>query len=329
MKKFLLCSLSALFILSTLFTVSASKEVNGWIIPDGFHLDQGGIISPVTADVGADGTVSVANGGWYTDGSTWGGIASAKKYTLDGLKVEVQFSKVSQEGDRWICIGFLEKPDIFKVKDIGSNKGYANLIRPKDKTDNSALNWQGFEAISSFSPGSAPVNTIFADNMKLTMEVKKDGANYKFILNGVESPAYANLASVFVNDAAHIVVAASGQNAIDKDYAYTVKVTGKIAPDAPATSTPTTTTPSTTTTTPAKDTTKQDVTKADTDKEDTAVKDNDKTTKDDTAKADTKSTEDVADVDTGMSGGMIAIIIIVGVVIIGIIVALIAKKKKK
>jgi len=249
-------------VLTSVLTVSAS-DTTGWTIPKGFPLGSSSEITPVTASVDAGGLLHVSNGGWYTDGTSWGGAVSDKKYKLDGLKVEVEFSAVSASDDRWVSIDFLEKPDIFKVKDIKSNRGYATLIRPKDKDNNSSLNWQHYELLDKFNNVSnQPVQANFEKGLKLTMEVKKDGDNYAFYLNGVQSNyAFLNFNDIFTNGEAYVVVAASGKIA-DKDaYQYTVKVTTgntnipsitptPIVPDKPATTTPTTPVKPTTPTTP-------------------------------------------------------------------------------
>ena len=236
MKKFLVCTLTALLVLTFGISVVAAndygyEEVGDWYVGKGFPVDgtDGEISKPVVSE-GQNGLVNVGTGGWYTDGSSWGGIASKDLYMLDGLTVELQFSNREEAGDRWINIGFFEKPDIFKVGDIPSNRGYGNLIRPSND-DNEAIYWQHIEAVQAFSPVGQDVAVPFTDDVKLVMEVKKtEAGNWKFILNGNESAEYTNFDDVFKGDRAYIVIASSGQNAIDPDsYAYTVKVTGQKA----------------------------------------------------------------------------------------------------
>ncbi len=234
MKKLLLCTLAALMVFALGVAVSAEneygyQEVGDWYVGKGFPIagTDGEVSKPIVTE--GDGFVNVATGGWYTDGAIWGGIASKDLYMLDGLEVELQFSKVVDNGERWINIGFFEKPDIFKVSDIASNRGYGNLIRPS--AEDTAIHWNHIEAIKNFAPTGPVLSVPFTQDLKLTMKVQKlENGNWQFVLNDNPSPEYASFAEVFKGDRAYIVIATSAQHAIDKDsFKYTVKVTGEKA----------------------------------------------------------------------------------------------------
>ena len=233
MKRAISFALCALLIVASFSFIVSAKGLSDWTTTSGFKLKDSTEVVPVAAKETADG-IQVALGGYYTNGEDAGAIISNQKYQLDGLSVEVRFDKVSPTGDRWISIGLMEKPALFKTGDIASNRGYTNLIRPKaweaDALANSSIRWQHVEAIEKFGvTAEDAVTSAFEDGLTLKLEVNKVDDKYVFTLNGVKSTYdFSKLNDVFTDGEAHIVIAASGADAKAGDYNFTItKINGQ------------------------------------------------------------------------------------------------------
>lgn len=215
-KTALLLIISALFVAFTCIPASA-KGASDWVAGNGFLID--GKNSPVTVTETADG-VQVSHGGYYVNGVDWGGIASANKYKIDGLSVDVRFDTVpTPNDDNWIYIGFLSKPQLFQVGDIPGNPGYVCLIRFNSST------WEHYECVDSFAQSYAQTDNSFAvksgDTLKFAVKVVN--GEYVITLNGVECDTnFSNLPAVFPDGEAYIVISASQKDSAADAFKYTI-----------------------------------------------------------------------------------------------------------
>ena len=215
---------------------AGAKGAGDWVAGNGFLIDNAN--SPVTVTE-TDKGIQVSHGGYYVNGVDWGGVASAAKYKLDGLKVEVYYDKVPEaNSDNWIYIGFLSKPQLFQVGDIPGNPGYVCLIR----FDSGA--WQHFEAVDSFAQTASQNDDSFyvKSGDILTFEVKLVGGEFVLYLNGIESTVtFAALPDVFPDGEAHIVLSAYQVDSPADSFTYTiVSINGEktVAEKAPETTAP-------------------------------------------------------------------------------------------
>lgn len=176
----------------------------------------------------ADGGVAVSHGGYYTNGDTWGGVASKDKFLVNGIKVTVKFDQVPTvvDGeDCWAYIGFLNKPELFKVGAVANNKGFMNLIRFSNKK------WELYEGVSSFknvnSISSATEMFSLKSGDVVTVTAKLVNGFYEFTYtNGSNSVSYvyenAEFTNVFEEGMAHVVIAASCNGSTKDAFKYTI-----------------------------------------------------------------------------------------------------------
>lgn len=172
--------------------------------------------------------VTVSHGGYYTDGVNWGGVAAKTAVKLDGASATVKFEKVPSvvDGhDCWAYIGFLEKPELFKVGNVSGNKGFMNLIRF------SKNNWELYDGVTKFGgvktfEGSADIFRIKAGDT-ITVSAKLVDGKYEFTYaKGEKKVSYIyeneDFAKSFPEGMAHLVVAASCDNTSKDAFKYTI-----------------------------------------------------------------------------------------------------------
>lgn len=183
--------------------------------------------SPVTvADV--EGGVQVSHGGYYQDGKNWGGVALKDAYKLDGLSVTVKYDQVPEvtsATDCWICIDFLNKPQLFQVGDVAGNPGFMNLFRfgkPALELYNGITTFQGISGLEYDS-------SIFAikSGDVVTVSAKLEGDYYAFtITKGDKSYTYtyesSDFTKVFTDGKAHVALSASCKGSQKDAFKYTI-----------------------------------------------------------------------------------------------------------
>lgn len=172
--------------------------------------------------------VQVSHGGYYQDGKNWGGVALKDAYKLDGLSVTVKFDevpKVDSGKDCWICIDFLNKPQLFQVGDVPGNPGFMNLIRfgkPGLELYDGMTKFQGLTGLeydsSMFAIKSGDVVTVSA---------KLDGDYYAFTFaNGDKTYTYkyesSDFTKIFTDGKAHVAVSASCKGSQKDAFKYTI-----------------------------------------------------------------------------------------------------------
>lgn len=237
MKKILSVILASVLLCAAAAVVCSAEDTQNWIVGNGYNIvvptdEENGKMeveknSPVTVTENADGTVKVSHGGYYQDGENWGGVASKKTYTVDGLSVTVKFDKVPEVADGtdcWAYIGVLEKPQMFKVGKVPENRGFMNLIRF------SRDSWEFYNGIKDFSMlDSAQGNGAFAlksgDVVTVTFNKTESGRyvmtldnNGKKVTHETEVP----LESAFADGKAHVVVSASCIGSAAGAFEYTI-----------------------------------------------------------------------------------------------------------
>lgn len=183
--------------------------------------------SPVTvADV--EGGVQVSHGGYYENGKNWGGVALKDAYKLDGLSVTVKFDevpKVDSGKDCWICIDFLNKPQLFQVGDVPGNPGFMNLMR----FGKPALElYDGMTKFQSLT-GLEYDSSLFAikSGDVVTVSAKLDGDYYAFTFaNGDKTYTYkyesSDFTKIFTDGKAHVAVSASCKGSQKDAFKYTI-----------------------------------------------------------------------------------------------------------
>lgn len=185
--------------------------------------------SPVTVTASEDG-VTVSHGGYYQDGKNWGGVALKDAHLLDGLSVSVRFDElpeVTTATDCWICIDFLNKPQLFQVGAVSENPGLMDLIR----FGSSRL--ELYDGVTSFNGvKSLPVaadKTMYAVKKGdvLTLSAKLVGEYYEFTLsNGDKSVTWINdnaaFTKCFNEGKAHIAISASCKDSKKDAFKYTI-----------------------------------------------------------------------------------------------------------
>lgn len=169
--------------------------------------------SDVTITEVADGIqVTSPNMSYMSDDAhTWNGVASAKKYKLDGLKLVFTYTDIAEipaGEDCWICISFMNKPYPFVTTDNTDNQGYANLCRYSGNYEGNNAEWHHIEALGSFGESyTDQLDFTFAPGTQVTMECKLVDGEYIFILNGNEcSSGFPDLVPAFPDGTAHIVI---------------------------------------------------------------------------------------------------------------------------
>lgn len=220
MKKILLSALCiSLMVILTVIPVAA-YGVGDWTAGNGFLINDKN--SKVVVEETEKG-IQVTEGGYYVDGKNWSGVVSNEKYKLDGFTMEIYFDKVpvvTETDDCWISIGFpATEKRLFQVGDIPSNPGYSNLIR-YGRGD-----YETYENVSSF----AKVGSVIDDTFKLVsgdtlkVEVKKNGNNYEFYMNGIKSGVdLANYGDIYKDGTAYVTLAASLKDSAEDAYTYTI-----------------------------------------------------------------------------------------------------------
>ncbi len=183
--------------------------------------------SPVTV-TDVEGGVQVSHGGYYENGVNWGGVALKDAYKLDGLSITVKFDevpKVTSSTDCWICIDFLNKPQLFQVGAVSDNPGFMNLMR----FGKPAL--ELYNGIAAFSGIDVPEydKDMFAikSGDVVTVSAKLDGEYYAFtIKNGDKTMTYkyesTDFTKVFTDGKAHPVVSASCIGSEKDAFKYTI-----------------------------------------------------------------------------------------------------------
>ncbi len=231
MKKLLTLSLAVMLVCALCVVVSATewKAGNGYNIverhEEGGPLIQAEANTPVTVTKNQDGTTKVSHGGYYQDGTNWGGVASVEKFDYKNLSVKVRFDKVPavEPGqDCWAYIGILQKPEIFKVGAVDSNKGFMNLIRFSNSK------WEIYNGITEFKSVEGMEGPEFAiksgDVVTMTF-VDAGGGYYTVKYQNGEGVTYTPETlfdgTVFA-DGGHVVVSASCVNSAKDAFEYTI-----------------------------------------------------------------------------------------------------------
>ena len=234
MKKLLSMCLAALAVAASV-SVAAYAAAADWTPGNGFHIvdTDGNVVSensPVTVTDTADG-VEVMHGGYYQTGANWGGVASKEAYNLNGLEVTVRldkFPEVSAADDCWVAVNFLEKGQMFDVKDVPGNRGFMCLVRfgrPYLEIYDGA---EGFKQI--FNTQSVfDRNEIFslAQGDVIKFRVDYNGL-YQFTYTKNDEEPYVipynftQLSEAFKDGKAHIAMACNLKGSEENEFVYTI-----------------------------------------------------------------------------------------------------------
>ncbi|MBQ8508919.1 MAG: hypothetical protein IJ493_03330 [Clostridia bacterium] len=223
MKKTVSTLLTALLIAVSAALPASAAGAEDWVAGNGFLID--GKASGVKV-VETDDGVQVTEGGYYTNGENWSGIASKEKLALDGLEVVVRFDKVTKSGDCWISFGLMENPELFRVSDVKNGRGYACLIRH----GTNPIGWQHYQLVDTTGnkwsgDGSQNLDASFQinDGTTLTISVKKGDNGYDLYLNGVKSnKTFTQYNDIFADGKAHFVLAASSKDSAADAFTFTI-----------------------------------------------------------------------------------------------------------
>lgn len=222
MKKIALILSAALIAAAAVIPVS-SASTDKWIPGNGFLIDDKNSAVVVKE---TDKGIQVTQGGYYTDGKNWGGVAYRDKVELDGFSLEMTIDRLPDtDSDCWVSVDFLQKPQLFQVgSPLGDdNKGIVNLIRWKDGR------FENFGPVD-FSNIGNDEDDVFALKAggKLTVEVNKKGGEYVLTVNGVRSAYSYDLSGIADDGKAYLVIAASMKNSPEDGYQYTItKINGE------------------------------------------------------------------------------------------------------
>ena len=230
MKKLLSLLCAGLLATSAAVSVSAAG-IEDWTAGNGYLVNDKNATTVVTE---TDKGIQVVHGGYYTDGTNWGGVAYNEKIDLDGFSVEFVIDKLPDTGDdTWISVSFLQKPQLFQVGNYGDNKGISNLLR-----------WKNEDAFQSFGPDGFSqcgndVNAAFDVKVgdTITVSVAEKSGKYVLTVNGIETSVAYDLSSIAPDGKAYCIISASMKDSPADGFQYTItKVNGQptVTPDAPA-----------------------------------------------------------------------------------------------
>ncbi len=244
--KRLVSLLAAAVLLCTSIAAVSAAGASDWTAGNGFQID--GKNSPVTITQTKDG-IQGSWGGFYANGSNWGGMVYNEKLTLDGLEIVFRIDKLptlTADFNTWISVDFVANKDSFYTgNDFAKNPGIVNLWR-----------WAGANGkpgsattISNYGPdkwsgGSSCVNNVPLGAAKagdtVTVKVSKDSAGkYALYINGtdVNPTKHYDLSAVMPDGKGYFLLMASEKHSVKDDFQFTVlSINGKSLAPAPVTS---------------------------------------------------------------------------------------------
>ena len=216
MKKITVC-ISAVLIAAAAAISASAASTDKWTAGNGFLIDDKNSTVVVTE---TEKGIQVTQGGYYTDGKNWGGVAYNEKVDLDGFSLEMTIDKLPDTADDcWISIDFLQKPQLFQVgSPLGDdNQGIVNLIRWKHGR---------FENYGPVDFSGIGNDEDEAFNLKegdaVTVKVNKKDGKYVLTVNGIESAYSYDLTGIADDGKAYLVIAASMKDSPADGYQYTI-----------------------------------------------------------------------------------------------------------
>ncbi len=206
-------------------------EETYWNAGNGYDLyDMAGELvannSPVTKSNESETAVTVKYGGYYKNTANWSGAALKEAVTVDGLEIEVSYTKLPSSTDCWAYIGVLADPSIFSTG-TPYNNGYVNLIRYS--ADNLAVyGTTAWTSTGTYGAGEGFFAIEAGDTLRVCFDKNAEGTyDITYVKNGTEFfelPVALDLEAALGGTTGYPVVSASCKGSEAGAFEYTVDV---------------------------------------------------------------------------------------------------------